>query len=72
MTGSDHITLNIYSKTTSDDFIIAKHFNNFFTSIAEKLLKKIIEAKKAFSSFLTGKKQKHIFYLLPQLRKLKM
>ena len=70
-TGSHHITLNIDKKTTSDDFIVANHFNSFFTPIAGKLLKKIPKAKKSFSSFLT-KKYKHSFYLLPQLRKLKM
>ena len=71
-TGSHHITLNIDNKTTSDDFIIANHFNNFFMSIAGKLLKKIPKAKKTFSSFLTKKIQNHSFYLLPKLRKLKM
>ena len=70
--GSHHITLNIDNKTTSDDFIIANYFNNFFMSIAGKLLKKIPKAKKTFSSFLTKKIQKHSFYLLPKLRKLKM
>ena len=71
-TGSHHITWNIDKKTTSDNFIIANHFNSFFTSIAGKLLKKIPKAKKSFSFFLTKKIQKHSFYLPPQLRKLKM
>ena len=39
-TGSHHITLNVDNKTTSDNFIIANHFNSFFTSKAGKLLKK--------------------------------
>ena len=71
-TGSNRITLNIDNKTTSDDFIIANHFNNFFMSIAGKLLKKIPKAKKTFSSFLIKRIQKHSFYLLPKLRKWKM
>ena len=71
-TGSHHITLNIDNKTTSNDFIIANHFNSSFTSMTEKLLKKIPKAKKTLSSFLRKKIQKHSFYLLPQLRKLQM
>ena len=39
-TGSHHITLN------SDDFIIANHFNSFFTSIAGKLLKKFLRLRR--------------------------
>ena len=62
-TGS-HITLNIDNKTTSDEFIIANHFNNFFTSIAGKRLKNIPQAKKTFSSFLTKKNTK-TFFLSP-------
>ena len=63
-TGSHPITLNVDNKTTPDDFIIANHFNSFFASIAEKLLKKIPKAKKTFSSFL---RKKHIktFFLSP-------
>ena len=57
-TGSHRITLNVDNKTTSDDFIIANHFNSFFTSIAGKLLKKLPKNKKTFSSFLTKKLQK--------------
>ena len=64
-TGSHHITFNIDNKTTSDDFIIANHFNSFFTSIAEKLLKKIPKAKMTFSSFLTKKIKKKKFFLSP-------
>ena len=64
-TGSHHITLNIDNKTTSDDFIIANHFDSFFTSIAGKLLKKIPKAKKTFSSFLTKKKNTKTFFLSP-------
>ena len=45
-TGSHHITLNIDNKTTSDDFIIANHFNNFFMSIAGKLLKKFLRLRR--------------------------
>ena len=60
-TGSHHITLNIDNKTTSDNFIIANHFNSFFTSIAGKLLKKIPKAKKTFRSFVTKK----TFFLSP-------
>ena len=41
--------MNIDNKTSSDDFIIANHFNSFFTSIAGKLLKEISKAKKTFS-----------------------
>ena len=54
--------MNIDSKTTSDNVIIANHFNSFFTSVAGKLLKKI--PKKTFSSFLTKQKQKN-FLLSP-------
>ena len=34
ISGSRHVTLNVDNKTTSDDFIIANHFNSFFTPIA--------------------------------------
>ena len=50
--GSQQLTLNIDNKTISDDYIIASHFNSFFTSIAGKLLKKIPKAKKNFNLFL--------------------
>ena len=53
--------MNIDNKTTSDNFIIANHFNSFFTSIAGKLLKKIPKAKKTFRSFVTKK----TFFLSP-------
>ena len=33
-------------KTISDDHIIANHFNSFFASTAEKLLKKILRLRK--------------------------
>ena len=49
---------------TSDDFIIANHFNSSFTSIAEKLLKKIPKAKKTCSSSL-WKKNTKMFFLSP-------
>ena len=39
-------------KTITDQKNIAKHFNNFFTSIGKKLQKKIPPTKKHFSSFL--------------------
>ena len=55
---SQKLTLNIVSKTISDDCIIANHFNDFFTSIAGKLLKKIPKAKKTFDSFLKKKQHK--------------
>ena len=50
---SQALTLNIDNKTISDDHIIANHFNNFFTSIVGKLLKKIPKAKKTFDYFST-------------------
>ena len=39
-------------KTITDQKNIAKHFNNFFTSIGKKLQKNIPPTKKHFSSFL--------------------
>ena len=51
--GSHQLILNIDNKTTSDDYIIANHFNSFFASIARKILKKFPKAKKTFNSFLT-------------------
>ena len=63
-TRSHHITLNIDNKTTSDDFIIANHFNSFFMSIAGRLLQKIPKAKKSFISFMTKKNTK-TFFLSP-------
>ena len=57
--------MNIDNKTTSDEFIIANHFNNFFTSIAGKRFKNIPQAKKTFSSFLTKKKNTKTFFLSP-------
>ena len=45
-TGSHHITLNIDNKTTSDDFIIANHFNSFFTSKLENCLKKFLRLRR--------------------------
>ena len=62
-TGSHHITLNIDNKTTSGDFVIANHFNSFFTSIVGKLLKQIPKDKKAFSSFLIKRKYKKILFI---------
>ena len=59
--GSHQLILNIDYKTTSDDYIIANHFNSFFTSIAGKILKKIAKAKKAFNSFLTKSNTKTLF-----------
>ena len=53
--------MNIDNKTTSDNFIIANHFNRFFMSIAEKLLKKNPKTKKTFSSFLRKKNTKALF-----------
>ena len=53
--------MNVDNKTTSDNFIIANHFNSFFTSKAGKLLKKIPKAKKTFRSLLTKK----TFFLSP-------
>ena len=53
-----HITLNIDKKTTSDDFIIANHFDSLFTSTAGKLLIKVPKDKKTFSSFLTKQNTK--------------
>ena len=38
---SQQIALNIYNQTITDDFFIANQFNNFFTSIASKLVEKI-------------------------------
>ena len=58
---SQQLTLNIDNKTISVDYIIANHFNNFFTSIAGKLLKKIPKAKKNFNSFLTKSNTKTLF-----------
>ena len=57
-TGYHHITLNIDNKTTSDDFIIANHFNSFFSSIAGKLLKIMPKVMTTFSSFSTKKIKK--------------
>ena len=45
----------------SDHYIIANHFNSFFTSIAQKLLEKIPKAKKSFNSFLTKSSTKTLF-----------
>ena len=51
--GSHQLMLNIDNKTTSDDYIIANHFNSFFTPVAGNILKKIPKAKMTFNSFLT-------------------
>ena len=59
--GSHQLILNIDNKTTSDDYIIANHFKSFFTTIAEKILKKIPKAKKTFNSFLTKSNTKALF-----------
>ena len=61
---SQKLTLNIDNKTLLDDRIITNHFNNFFTSIAGKLLKKIPKAKKTFDFFLKKSNTK-IFFLSP-------
>ena len=48
-------------KQHQDDYIIANHFNSFFTSVAGKILKNIPKAKKTFNSFLTKSKTKTLF-----------
>ena len=35
-----NINLNIDNETVTDDKVISNHFNKFFSSIAEKLVKK--------------------------------
>ena len=51
--GSQRLTLNINNKTILDEYIVANHFNSFFTSIAGKLLKKTSETRETSNSFLT-------------------
>ena len=48
-------------KQHQDDYIIANHFNSFFTSVAGKILKNIPKAKKTFNSFLTKSNTKILF-----------
>ena len=48
---SQQITLIINNQTIADDFFIANQFNNFFISIASKLVEKICTSKKTFDSF---------------------
>ena len=48
-------------KQHQDDYIIANHFNSFFTSVAGKILKNIPKAKKTFNSFLTKSNTKTLF-----------
>ena len=51
---SKQILLKINEKTTVlYNKIIANHFNDFFTSIAAKLVNKILTAKSTFPSYLT-------------------
>ena len=48
-------------KQHQDDYIIANHFNSFFTSRAGKILKNVPKAKKTFNSFLTKSNTKILF-----------
>ena len=41
--------LNINEKTTTDNKIIANHFNEFFTSIAGKLTEQVPTPKSTFT-----------------------
>ena len=49
---SQQIALKINNQTIIYDFIIANQFDNFFTSIASKSVKKISPSKKTLISFL--------------------
>ena len=53
--------LNINKKTTTDNKIIANHFNEFFISIARKITGKILTPKSTFHSYLTKTNEKSFF-----------
>ena len=55
------INLNIDNETITDDNVISNHFNKFFSSIAEKPVKKIPNSNKTFDSYLNKQSGKSFF-----------
>ena len=47
-----NISLNINDETTTDNKVISNYFKKFFSSVAEKLVKKIRNKTKTFESYL--------------------
>ena len=58
------ISLDIDNVTVTDELIIANHFNTFFTSIAQKLLRLIPPTQKTFQTYLKNRNQ-NSFFLTP-------
>ena len=46
------ISLNINDETITDNKVISNYFKKFFSSVAEKLVKKIRNKTKTFESYL--------------------
>ena len=61
---TQQIALNINNQPITDDFFIANQFNNFFTSIASKLVENIPTFKKTFDIFL-GRNNENSFFMSP-------
>ena len=52
------INLNIDNETITDDKVIFNHFNQLFSSIAGKLVRKIPNTTKTFGSCLSKQSEK--------------
>ena len=68
---SIQIMMNISKETKTDNKIIANHFNEFFTSVAGKLIEEIPAPKSTFQSYLTKTNKNYFLLFLPLLKKLK-
>ena len=55
------INLNINKKIISDSKTIANSFNDFFSTVADKLSQKIIPSRNSFRDFLTNPNEKSLF-----------
>ena len=69
---SKQIMMNISKETKTDNKIIANHFNEFFTSVAGKLIEKIPAPKSTFQYYLTKTNENYFLLILPLLKKLKI
>ena len=58
---SRQISSYINNVITTDDKAIANHFNKFFTSIADKLIKKISQTNRAYHDYLKNPNEKSLF-----------
>ena len=58
---SRQISLYIKNVITTDDKAIAIHFNKFFTSVADALIKKIPQTNCAYHDYLKNPSQKSLF-----------